>query len=295
MENIVNAIDNFAETYFFNIPDMKIFPDVVEILIIAYFFYKILLWVKNSSSWQQFKGLLFILAFFALAALLNMSTILWIGKELVSVALIALVVVFQPELRKALERLGRRNSKGLMSYFGFTPGSGKRFEDATIVGIVAACYEMGAVKTGALIVVENDTELTDCESTGIELDAKVTRQLLINIFEKNTPLHDGAIIVRGDKIVSATCYLPLSDSKQISKDLGTRHRAAIGISEVSDALVIVVSEETGKVSIAQDAKLYRDVTEDQLKDALRKIQLPEDLNDAAPSKTLFKKGGRYVR
>jgi diadenylate cyclase len=138
--------------------------------------------------------------------------------------------------------------------------------------MVTACYEMGAVKTGALIVVEKDMQLTEFERTGISLDALVTRQLLINIFEKNTPLHDGAVIVRGDRVVSATCYLPLSDNMALSKDLGTRHRAAVGISEVSDSLTIVVSEETGTVSYAREGRIVRDVKEDELIAELKRIQ-----------------------
>ncbi|MBO6282427.1 MAG: DNA integrity scanning protein DisA nucleotide-binding domain protein, partial [Pseudobutyrivibrio sp.] len=151
----------------------------------------------------------------------------------------------------------------------------KKFDDSTITGMVTACYEMGAVKTGALIVVENDMQLTEFERTGISLDALVTRQLLINIFEKNTPLHDGAVIVRGDRVVSATCYLPLSDNMALSKDLGTRHRAAVGISEVSDSLTIVVSEETGTVSYAREGRIVRDVKEDELIAELKRIQNPD--------------------
>ena len=151
----------------------------------------------------------------------------------------------------------------------------ERFSDETADSIVTACYEMGKVCTGALIVVEQAIRLTEYESTGIQLDCLVSSQVLINIFEHNTPLHDGAIIVRGDRIVSATCYLPLSDNMSISKDLGTRHRAALGMSEVSDALVIVVSEETGAVSAALGGKLYRDIKEDELRKMLTEIQAPK--------------------
>lgn len=159
----------------------------------------------------------------------------------------------------------------------FSRNIGDRFTEKTITDMVKASFEMGAVKTGALIVIELNDELTEYERTGITLDSLVSRQLLINIFEKNTPLHDGAVLVRGNRIVSATCYLPLSDNMELSKDLGTRHRAAVGISEVCDALTIVVSEETGAVSIAREGKLMRDVTEDVLEDQLRSIQKAEDV------------------
>ena len=202
-----------------------------------------------------------------------MSTILWLGSRLFSVALVALVVVFQPELRKALEQLGRKNLFGFFS-FNFGRSIDQRFSDKTLAEMVRGSYEMGAVKTGALIVIEGDVQLMDYVRTGIPVDALVTRQLLINIFEKNTPLHDGAIIVRGDRVEAATCYLPLSDNMDLSKDLGTRHRAALGISEVSDATTIIVSEETGMVSVTKEGRLYHDLTPDELTDFLKDAQLP---------------------
>ena len=177
-------------------------------------------------------------------------------------------------MRKALESLGRH--KLLMHFFSFEGNKtiGK-FSDKTITELVRACFEMGKVKTGALIVIEDEMMLSEYERTGIAVDGIVTSQLLINIFEKNTPLHDGAVIVRGDRVVSATCYLPLSDSLTLSKDLGTRHRAAVGISEVSDSLTIAVSEETGKVSIAIGGELYRNVDADFLKNKLSFLQKRE--------------------
>ncbi|MBR4707966.1 MAG: diadenylate cyclase CdaA [Pseudobutyrivibrio sp.] len=233
--------------------------------------YHLLVWVKNSRVWMLIRGVLIIMLFFVLAAIFQMNTILWLGEKLVSVAVTVLIVVFQPELRRALEQIGRRKITSMFSWNLLKTGA-KKFDDSTINGMVTACYEMGAVKTGALIVVEKDMQLTEFERTGISLDALVTRQLLINIFEKNTPLHDGAVIVRGDRVVSATCYLPLSDNMALSKDLGTRHRAAVGISEVSDSLTIVVSEETGTVSYAREGRIVRDVKEDELIAELRRIQ-----------------------
>lgn len=275
MDNIINSLDAFFGDYFgINFPDVQI-TDVVEILIIAFFIYQLLTWVKNTRTWMLFRGLLVVATFFVLAALFQMGTILWLGEKLLNVALIMLVVVLQPELRKALEDLGRRQIFSFLKNFGMGRSISKRYEDKTINDMVMACYEMSVVRTGALIVVENEMRLDEVERTGIGLDAVLSRQLLINIFEKNTPLHDGAIIVRGDRVVAATCYLPLSENMNLSKALGTRHRAAIGISEVCDALTIVVSEETGKVSIAQNGILSEGVTDGELKKRLTEMLNPE--------------------
>ncbi len=275
MVDFVNAVDAFIDDYFnVNIPDVSI-TDVIEVLIIAYFMYHLLVWVKNSRVWMLIRGVLIILLFFVLAAIFQMNTILWLGERLISVGVTVLIVVFQPELRRALEQIGRRKISSIFTW-NLLKTATKKFDDTTITGLVTACYEMGAVKTGALIVVENDMQLTEFERTGINIDAVVTRQLLINIFEKNTPLHDGAVIVRGDRVVSATCYLPLSDNMALSKDLGTRHRAAVGISEVSDSLTIVVSEETGTVSYAREGRIVRDVKEDELIAELKRLQNPDE-------------------
>lgn len=273
MEEFSDTLSSFFTDYFGLIFPNVHLTDIVEIIIIAWFFYRLLVWIKNTRAWMLFRGIMVVVAFFVVATLFQMDTILWLGERLISVAMMALVVVFQPELRTALEKLGRRNFvEMIFSVFAPNRAVGKRFEDRTITEIVKACYEMGAVKTGALIVIEQKVTLGEYERTGIPVDAKVSRQLIINIFEKNTPLHDGAVIVRGDRIVSATCYLPLSDNLELSKDLGTRHRAAVGISEVSDSLTIVVSEETGKVSVAQDGRLMRDISAEGLTDILTHIQ-----------------------
>lgn len=249
--------------------------DVVEIIIIAFLLYYMLVWIKNTRAWMLLKGILVVLLFVALAAVFQMNTIMWIAKNTLSVAVIAIVVIFQPELRKALENIGRKSF--VNSLFGIEASKNNtgKFSDKTINELVKACYEMGKVKTGALIVVEDAIVLTEYERTGIAVDGILTSQLLINIFEKNTPLHDGAVIVRGDRVVSATCYLPLTDSLSLSKDLGTRHRAAVGISEVSDSMTIVVSEETGGVSIAMGGELYRNVDPDFLRSKLTFLQRRE--------------------
>ena len=272
MEEFQNILgDFFSEVFGVAVPNVR-FTDILEVLIIAYFIYKILLWIKNTRAWMLFRGIVVVMLFFLLAWYFQMNTILWLGEKLLSAGMIALIVVFQPELRHALESLGRRSFTQILAAFNQGRATSYRFDDRTLADLVKACFEMGAVKTGALIAVEKEVQLGEYERTGIPVDAVLTRQLLINIFEKNTPLHDGAIIVRGDRVISATCYLPLTDNLELSKDLGTRHRAAVGLSEVSDAIIIVVSEETGKVSVACDSVLTRDVTPEQLTDILKGMQ-----------------------
>ena len=268
-------ISAYLDYYGFNLPSVQP-TDVVEICIITYFIYQVLLWIKNTRAWMLFRGILIILGFLLLAAVFQMNTILWLGETLFSAGFVALMSVYHPELRKALEQLGRSNVLSAIASLGFSKSMEQRFTDRTVSDLVMASFEMGAVKTGALIVIEKTDPLTEYERTGISLDAVLTRQLLINIFEKNTPLHDGAVIVRGDRVVSATCYLPLSDNMELSKELGTRHRAAVGISEVSDAVTIVVSEETGSISIARDGELIRNVTDEQLQEELKQLQKLED-------------------
>ena len=205
-----------------------------------------------------------------------MNTILWLGEKLLNAGLVAVIVVFQPELRHALEQLGRQDFLQGLRVFNFIGrDEAKRFSDKTITELVRAVYDMGSVKTGALIVIEREVGLDEYIRTGIILDSTVSRQLLLNIFEKNTPLHDGAIIIRKNRIVAATCYLPLTDNMELSKDLGTRHRAAVGISEVSDAMVIIVSEETGQVAIAQDSRIIRNVSQEGLTEILKHVQTEE--------------------
>lgn len=265
-------IANFLDSYLgsFYMPDIKII-DVIEIIIIAYLVYKLIMWVKNTKAWMLLKGITVLGGFILIAAILRMNTILWIAKNSINVLATAAIVVFQPELRRALEQLGQKDFWSSFMPFERTVSTG-RFNEKTIDAIVTACYDMSDVKTGALIVVERDIVLSEYQHTGIDLDCIVSNQVLVNIFEHNTPLHDGAVIIRGNRIVAATCYLPLTDNRLLSKDLGTRHRAAIGMSEVSDALVIVVSEETGRVSFAFGGQLTRGVTQEQLRDKLVQLQ-----------------------
>ncbi len=261
------AISNFFRTY---IPIRIEVTDIVEIIIISFMIYELLKWVKSTKAWQLIKGILVILVFIALAAIFKLNTILWIVDKAVNVLMFAIVIVFQPELRRALEQLGRKKF-----FAGLLPDNSEtneRFSDETVDALVRAAYDMGKVKTGALIVIEQDTNLSEYEATGIELDALVSSQLIINIFEHNTPLHDGAVIMRGNRLTAATCYLPLSDNMELSKELGTRHRAAVGISEVTDSFTIVVSEETGGVSVAVGGQLFRNMDEEKLRSHLVRLQ-----------------------
>jgi len=242
--------------------------DVIEILIISFLVYEVLVWIKNTKAWSLMRGIVVILVFVFLAYFFQMNTILWIVKNASVVAITAIIVVFQPELRKALEVLGRQNVLSSLFPVDNRMNFDAAFTDKTINEIVKASYEMGRVKTGALIVIARGDSLSEYEKTGIELDSLVSSQLFINIFEHNTPLHDGAVIVRGNRIVSATCYLPLSDNRSLSKELGTRHRAGVGISEATDSITVIVSEETGLVSVAIEGNLFRNVNPDELREKL---------------------------
>lgn len=273
MQNFKGMLAEFYDqaSMLLGLPDISFSPiDFIEILIIAFLFYHILLWIKSTKAWNLFKGIIVILLFVLVSAIFQMNTILWLAERTLNVGLIALVIIFQPELRKALENLGEKNFFGKV--FNFSKSDECKFSDRTIEELIKACYAMGKVRTGALIVIEDEILLNEYIRTGIDIDAILSSQLLINIFEKNTPLHDGAVIVRGDRVVSATCYLPLSDSLSLSKNLGTRHRAAVGVSEVSDSLTIVVSEETGKVSIAFRGQIYHGIDADFLREKLQYLQ-----------------------
>ena len=249
--NIITRLMRDGLSYFPHIDVLNI----IEILIIAYIVYEIMTWITKTRAWTLLKGLLIILGFTIIAYILHFDVILWILGRIATIAVTALIIIFAPELRKALEQLGNKN---LMKIFAF---DNKAITDdvgeSTIEELVNAAFTMSKPKTGALIVIERKESLVNIEKTGILINGIVSSQLLINIFEHNTPLHDGAVLIRGNTIVSATCYLPLSENMRISKDLGTRHRAAIGISEVSDSITIVVSEETGRVSVALGGNLIR--------------------------------------
>lgn len=248
------------------------YSDILEIIILSFAVYHIMLWIRNTRAWTLMKGILVMALFVFCATLLHLDSILFLVSKGINALLVAMVVVFQPELRRALEQLGEKRFLSSLIPFDLEKDAEERFSDKTINELIKGSFEMGKAKTGALIVMERNTKLSEYIRTGIELDSLVTSQLLLNIFEHNTPLHDGAIIIRGNRIISATCYLPLSDNMELSKDLGTRHRAGVGISEVTDSLTIIVSEETGKVSIASKGKLMRGVTPEELREQLVILQ-----------------------
>ncbi len=266
----------FADTYLstLHIPKLETiqYSDILEILILSILIYHILMWIKNTKAWNLLKGLVVIMVFVLIAAIMEMNTIIWIVQNVFSIAVTAIIIVLQPELRRALEELGKKNIMNGLLPIDIKSNEGGLFSDKTIQEISRACLEMSRVRTGALIVVAQNDSLTDYESTGIEVDGLVTSQLLINIFEKNTPLHDGAVIIKGDRVASATCYLPLSENTGLSKALGTRHRAGIGISEATDSLTLIVSEENGMISAAYQGVLKRGLNQEGLEEFLTKIQ-----------------------
>lgn len=269
MQNIISILDGHLSRI--NMPSVNII-DVIEILLISVFVYQFMVWIKYTRAYTLLKGLLVIAAFLIVAYIFKMNTILWIVSKLASALITAVIVIFQPELRKVVEQLGQKRIMASIIPFDVGKEVQERFNDRTINELIKACYDMGEAKTGALIVIEQTNRLDEFVRTGITVDAVLSSQLLINIFEHNTPLHDGAVVMRGNRIVAATCYLPLSDNMELSKQLGTRHRAGVGISEVSDSVTIIVSEETGQVSVAQDGVLVRDITSTQLRDILKKAQ-----------------------
>ena len=257
-ENIVAYVKSLQENPFELI---TLIIDIAIVIFLVYCFFKI---VKGSRAWQLIKGIALLIIATWVSGLLNLKILNWILTGIMNLGVIAIIVIFQPELRRALEQLGTNK---LARFFGIEKDlSTKTKED--IYKIVIATTELSKAKTGALIVIERDIKIQDIINTGIPMDAEVSPQLLVNIFEPKTPLHDGAVIISNNKIAAAACVLPLADDKDIAKELGTRHRAAIGISKESDSIVVVVSEETGKISVAKDGTLIADVREDVLKKIL---------------------------
>lgn len=265
----MEAIRTFFQEYlvWLSLPELTL-TDILEIFIIAFMIYHIIIWVKDTRAWMLLKGIVVLLVFCLIASILNLSVILWIFSNTINVGIIAVIIVFQPELRRALEQLGRKNLVMSIITFDEQKDKNERFTNKTVNELVKATFELAKTKTGALMVLEQDINLNEFIRTGIILDSTITSQLLINIFEHNTPLHDGAVIIRDNRIVAATCYLPLTDSEKLSKKLGTRHRAGVGISEASDALTIIVSEQTGAVSIAIGGELLVDVEAEFLRNKL---------------------------
>lgn len=267
------------------------FTDVLEIIIIAFVLYNVIKWVRNTRAWMPVKGLMILLVFWLLALVLEMDVILWIFYNTIGVGITAIIIVFQPEIRRALEQLGQQSFASSLRIFSDGKEKEERFSQRTIDELVKGVFLLARHKTGALIVLEQEVSLSEYEETGIAIDAVISNQLLINIFEHNTPLHDGAVLVRGNRIVSATCYLPVSKNMRLSKELGTRHRAGVGISEVTDSFTIIVSEQTGKVSIARNGNLISNIDGDYLRMKLQEIQKDKTKSSAEKKKPLWKKGG----
>ena len=274
LKKILAALSTYFDWFY--LPEITV-TDIIEIIILSYLIYAVMLWFKKTRAWTLFKGIMVIAIFMGIATLFQLNTLLWIFKNTISVGIIAVIILFQPELRRALEELGRKNILSDVLIREDKSSRNHRLNDNTIQEIVAATTDMSKNKTGALIVVEQDVALGEYESTGISVDAAVSKQLLVNIFEHNTPLHDGAVIIRNNRILSATCYLPLTSRTDLNKDLGTRHRAGLGISEVSDSMTIIVSEETGTISVAHTGTLYRNIDPEMLRKHLSSLQVkPEE-------------------
>ena len=276
MGGLLDGVHNFINHYlYWMVPTTINATDIAEILIITFLIYEFLAWVKNTRAWVLFKGLILIIAFVLVATLLQMNTILFVFKNLISFGFIALIILFQPELRNALDHLGRKNVLYGFFHIGAPEEDEQQELEHTATEVAEACRQMGREKVGALIVFEKFVPLRDYVYTGIAVDSDITRQLIRNIFEKNTPLHDGAVIISRNRISAATCYLPLSENRDIDKDYGTRHRAAVGMSEVSDALVVIVSEETGRLSVAEEGALTTGLTAEEIHDRIVAFYQPE--------------------
>ncbi len=244
----------------------KLLTLILDLAIVAYILYKFIIYAKKSRMWQLLKGILFILIITAISEALQLKILNFILTAFMPYGVIALIVIFAPELRRMLEQLGTNK---LTRYFGIDKDlETKTKED--VYKIVIAATELAKTKTGGLIVIERDIKINDIMDSGVKIDSEVSPQLIVNLFTPNTPLHDGAVIVSNNKIAAAACILPLADDKDIAKEIGTRHRAGIGISKESDAIAIIVSEETGKISVAIDGNLIADVKEEALRNILIK-------------------------
>ena len=266
---IKSILDNYTNGMYF--PNIHI-KDVIEILIVAVIVYEIMLWIKNTKAWMLLRGIIMLGVFILLAWIFQMHTILYLAAQSINVLAIAAVVVFQPELRRALEQIGRGRL-----FHKHNELDEKELEDM-LNAVTNATEIMSRRKIGALMVFERETGLEERIETGVPIDGLISDSLLLNIFEPDTPLHDGAVVIRGNRIVAASCLLPLTEARNLSQELGTRHRSAIGISEQSDALVLVVSEETGTISLARNGELHRYLTGEDIKSLLRAAVVQPSLN-----------------
>ena len=287
MDNIGNMLNSFYENNILSYirewqeQPFKLVTIIIDITLVVFLAYELLRIVKDSRAWQLVKGIALLIVATALSGLLNLNILNYILSAIMDWGVILIIIIFQPEIRRTLEQLGGTNR--FSRFFGFDKDIiTKTKED--IYKIVIAVYELAKSKTGALIVIERDIQIKDIIATGIPMDAEVSPQLLVNIFVPNTPLHDGAVVISNNKIAAAACMLPLASDRDIAKELGTRHRAGIGISKESDSIAIIVSEETGKVSVAKDGTLIADVREDVLKKILISNVVTKRLNEAKDKK-----------
>ncbi|WP_318527544.1 diadenylate cyclase CdaA [Shouchella tritolerans] len=266
---------------FENLPWLAYIGQIVDILLVTYVVYKLIMIIRGTRAVQLVKGIAVIFMIWFVSNFLGLSTLEFITKQTATFGLLAIIIIFQPELRRGLEQLGRSRL--------FTSRSAPKNDSmqTTIDALVKATSYMGKRRIGALVSIEKETGLNDYAETGIPMQAVLTSELLINIFIPNTPLHDGAVVIKNDKILAAGCYLPLSEDNTISKELGTRHRAALGISEVTDCLTLIVSEETGGISISKSGTLYRNLSEEQLREMLE-----QNLLRATSSENRWQWGGR---
>lgn len=274
-ENILNIFENLRENPF------NLFTTILDIIIVIFLLYCFVRIVKGSRAWQLIKGIAFLIIATWISGLLNLNILNSILTGIMNWGVIAIIVIFQPELRRGLEQLGTNK---FTKFFGIDNDIATKTKE-DIYKVVIAATELSKTKTGALIVLERDINIQDIIATGVPMNSEVSPQLLVNIFTPKTPLHDGAVVISNNKISAAACVLPLADDQDIAKELGTRHRAAIGISKESDSIVVVVSEETGKISVAKDGTLIADVRED----ALKKILISNIVTKRFTEKKVIKK------
>ena len=260
--------------------------DLVDICIVAIAVYYFMMATRGTRAVQLIKGVLILVALYMASSVLKFYTLNYIMSALVQVAMFGMIVIFQPELRNLLEKMGRLK---IGHFLGIVTDPAEQGIDNVIENISRASWNMSQTKTGALIVIERNTRLGEYMHSGTIINASVSSELLGNIFVPNTPLHDGAVIIRGNQIITAGCVLPLTANTNLTSELGTRHRAALGLSEASDAVVVVVSEETGKISLAINGSLTRNLTEQSLKKALTKLLLADSTQEILPVKKIFRK------
>ena len=272
-----NGIWNAFTSYMIDLSQnpFRLITLILDLVIVGYLLYKFIKNAKNSRVWQLLKGIVLILIITLLSDILQLRILNYVLTFFMPYGVIALIVIFQPELRRMLEQLGTNK---ITKYFGFDKDLATKTKE-DIYKVVIAAIELAKSRTGGLIVIERDIQISDIIDTGIKVDAEVSPQLIVNLFTPNTPLHDGAVIISKNKIAAAACILPLADDKDIAKELGTRHRAGIGISKESDAIAVIISEETGKISVAKDGTLIADVKEDSLRNILIKNVITKRFGD----------------